>query len=129
MRLDSNICTGCYEKHLRKDCKNGKISWPQYVRKFAHEYPELPSEFFGDSFERWVKPKSNVAKSLCITDSNPNPSREPKMKDFNIPESQAEWEIMISKFKDCGIDQMKAAEMIRERKAEFDKAVIEWNNV
>ena len=50
------------------------------------------------------------------------------MKDFNIPESQAEWDIMISKFKDCGIDQMKAAEMIRERKAEFDKAVIEWNN-
>ena len=33
---------------------------------------------------------------------------------------------MISKMRDCGFDQIKATEIMRERKMKFDKAVIEW---
>ena len=41
----ARLCTGCYERHLRKDCKNGKISWSQYVRKFAHEFRSFQVSF------------------------------------------------------------------------------------
>ena len=39
--------------------------------------------------------------------------RVPTMKDYNIPKSQAEWDSMIAKMKDCGINADMASGMIR----------------
>ena len=49
---------------------------------------------------------------------------EKSKKDYNLPEpqSQREWDSMISKMGDCGIEKMKAIEIIREIKLKFDKA-------
>ena len=52
----------------------------------------------------------------------------PSLKEFNIPESQQQWDEMITKLGECGFDQMKATSIIKEKKVLFDAAVQEWNN-
>ena len=46
------------------------------------------------------------------------------MKDFNLPESQAELDSMIAKMKDCGMDSLTATGVIRARKVLFDQATL-----
>ena len=63
----NEIQTGCYEKHLCKDCKNGNITWQQYINKFAIENPEIPVEFNGELYDLIVKPRVNTNKlALCL---------------------------------------------------------------
>ena len=85
------LCTGCYEKHLRRNCENEKISWPEYVKKFILENSEIPREFYGNFIDRVKKGKLQKPNEL--------PSK-PTMKEFNIPESQQEWDSMITKLQE-----------------------------
>ena len=90
------------------------------------ECPEIPRELYGDSFERLTRPRTS--KTATDTTSTSAPKRgERQRKDLNISESQAEWDLMVNKMKDCGIDQHKATEIIRARKLEFDQALHDWN--
>ena len=52
---------------------------------------------------------------------------KPVMKGFELPESQQEWDSMVSKMSECGINQMRAITLIRERKSLFDQAVMDWS--
>ena len=78
----TKLCTGCYGEHLRKNCKEAKKSWDDYVKIFAEQYPDIPKEFFGEHRER--REKRQMIK-------------EPTLKDFMIPTTQTEWNEMMSK--------------------------------
>ena len=54
--------------------------------------------------------------------------RVPTMKDYNIPESQAEWDSMIAKINDCDINASTTTGMIRARKSKLKLAILNWNN-
>ena len=80
------------------------------------EYLEIPTDFYGDAFER-------VMKETEATEARDEIQiQKPRMKDFNIPESQLKWDQMILKMNECGIKTLNAIEMITARQAEFDEA-------
>ena len=78
------LCTGCFEKHLRKDCKNSKKNWLDYMTSFMEENPGIPKEFYGDVVERMEKNR-----------------KVPTLEEYKIPQSQEEWNEMIGKMSDC----------------------------
>ena len=54
-------CTNCFGTHQRKDCKEEKVPWINYVKEFIANFPEIPKESYG----RWaniidgVRPERN----------------------------------------------------------------------
>ena len=114
----AKLCTGYFEKHLRRDCQNEKITRSAYIKKFILENPDVPRDLYGSSFDRIMKEKTKEMKRA-----------KPLMKDFNLPESQTEWELMILKLGECGFDQTKAVSIIAERKVQFDAATQAWSNL
>lgn len=42
------LCTSCFGKHFRRDCKNEKVQWIDYVSKFVNENPDFTEEQFGN---------------------------------------------------------------------------------
>ena len=40
-------CTNCFQQHLRKQCKNEKVEWFSYVKRFSELHPEIPANFYG----------------------------------------------------------------------------------
>ena len=42
------LCTSCFGKHFRKDCKKEKVQWIDYVREFVKDNPEVTGEQFGN---------------------------------------------------------------------------------
>ena len=107
------LCTSCYGKHLRKNCKEEKISWFDYIRNFRDENPDIPDDFYGESLHKSRRMK---------------PFKGPELEDFNVPRTEEEWNQMISKMKECGIDRATAAEIIRKNKEKYDAAVTEFTN-
>ena len=77
------------------------------------ESPEIATDFYGDAFERVMK-EIEARDEIQI--------QKPRMKDFNIPESQLKWDQMILKMNECGIKTLNAIEMITARQAELDEA-------
>ena len=45
-----------------------------------------------------------------------------RKEDFILPRTEAEWDSMMSRMKECGMDQIKASEIMRERKDKNVKA-------
>ena len=43
------LCTNCFGKHQKKDCKNQKMAWIDYVRRFVSENQDFETNLFG----RW----------------------------------------------------------------------------
>ena len=68
------LCNGCYGDHLRKDCKNEKVTWHDYVGIFKSQNPDIPESFYGN-------PSVKSSNNSC---------QRPTEKDFNIPTTQDE---------------------------------------
>ena len=112
----SKLCTGCYGKHLRKNCSEPKITWLDYIKIFRSLNPEIPDNFYGQRLEKLEKK---------INQENKN---GPRPEDYNLPRSETEWNSMMSKMNDCGIDSSKASEIIREREKKFVTACEAFKN-
>ena len=69
------------------------------------ENAEIESEFYGGLYERVMK-DSKKAKS----------GTRPKPEDFCLPRNQVELDKLLSRMRDCGIDDARAMEMIKERR-------------
>ena len=41
------LCTNCYGRHTRRQCKNSKRPWIEYVRDFMFDNEDLPAEYYG----------------------------------------------------------------------------------
>ena len=65
------LCNTCYGHHLRKDCTEEKVSWPEYIKMFRLENAEIPVDFYGKWAETF-KQEVQVA---------------PREQDFNLPTS------------------------------------------
>ena len=101
------LCNTCYGRHLRKDCTEEKVSWPEYIKRFRLENKEIPDDFYGKWAETF-KQEVQVA---------------PREQDFNLPTTKVELEEMLSLMYKCGIERSTAVTMLRERKEKFDLAV------
>ena len=45
----------------------------------------------------------------------------PDPEDYNLPKCQADLVKLLQNMKDCGIDEKQGMEIIREKKAQYDK--------
>ena len=102
------LCSNCYGKHLRKECTNSKKTCTDYVKDFARSNPDLPQDFYGKSNPISTKPK-------C-----------PQFADYKLPTSQVEWDAMLEKMAECGIDKQTGIESSRKRKEEYEKTLTEY---
>ena len=109
-RQVKKLCTRCFEAHLRKDCEEDKKTWFDYIRKFMSENEEIENEFYGGHYERVLKDSKKLRSA-----SRPEP------EDYNLPRNKDDLVKLLQKMKDCGIDEKKAMEIIKEKKAQFDK--------
>ena len=50
----------------------------------------------------------------------------PKPEDYFLPRSQVELGKLLSRMNECGIQDGRAMEILRERKEKFDKAITEY---
>ena len=105
--------TNCFGKHLRKECTVDKKTWADYVKTFMRTYPELPADFYG----KWKgsNPVPDQASLKC-----------PDIADYKLPTSQEEWDAMLQKMEECGIDKETGVQAIRKRKDKYVKALNEY---
>ena len=40
-------CSNCFHAHMRSQCRNTKVTWPEYVRGFNSIFPEIPCSMYG----------------------------------------------------------------------------------
>ena len=109
---NQKLCNHCYGNHLRKDCKEEKRTWSDYVNIFRCQNPEIPDEFYGKWAEIFEKDSPKM----------------PMESDFNLPTTREEYEQMLTLMSSCGIDREAGIKMLRERKVKYDAAVKEFNS-
>ena len=107
----TKLCTGCYGKHLRRDCNEKKITWKDYVEYFVESNPDIPLDFYGSGLERQVKTKK---------------VNRPQPKDFGLPKTEEEFTKMMNKMEECGFSRSKANEIMKERREKYFKAKQEF---
>ena len=84
-------CTNCYlNGHVRRDCKNIKTQWINYVANFIDNNPEIPTEFYG----RWAKIVEDE-KMFYRNQNQQQPQNEPgtpiqTIEEFLLREKEAE---------------------------------------
>ena len=83
------------------------------MRIFSAKNPDLPDDFYG----RWISSKP-VNTSKC-----------PDIADYKLPTSQVEWDMMLAKVEELGIDREIGIQAIRKRKDEFIKALNEYKRI
>ena len=49
-RYIHKLCTKCFDRHPRRECKNNKVEWIDYVRAFIEDNPSIEREMFG----KWI---------------------------------------------------------------------------
>ena len=79
------------------------------------ENADIDKEFYGDLYLRIEK---EIKKNKVVT--------RPKPEDYFLPRNQTELDKLKSRMRECGIDDERAMEMLKERKEKFDKAIIEY---
>ena len=127
------LWTICFGKHLRKICEGTKVTWPEYIRSFREENPSITDDFYGvnigrfdsakkrklKSHEPFVRPRNGAKWTTLIervrVSGGPNP------EDFSLPTTENEWDSMLKKLEECGVERAKAIEMMKERRVKFIK--------
>jgi len=46
----NKLCTSCFGRHARRDCKNKKAQWVDYVRDFVNKNPQISNDQYG----KWI---------------------------------------------------------------------------
>ena len=62
----SKLCTSCFGRHTRRDCKNEKVQWIDYVRNFVNKNPQISNNQYGkwiSILERETRQKSNTQEN------------------------------------------------------------------
>ena len=90
---------------MRKDCKEEKVSWADYVKIFRSENPDIPDDFYG----KWI---GVIEKNLI---------KRPLEKDFNLPTTKEECDQMFSMMTACGIDKAAGITMLKEEKKDLSR--------
>ena len=92
-------CTNCFQPHKRNQCKNEKVIWPEYVRRFAETFPEIPGSMYG----RWERMTGKQAtppaqhKTFAETQEPSNPTLKEVSQTTNIEPLQDQREKEIRK--------------------------------
>ena len=47
----TKLCTNCFGRHTRRQCRQQKTSWTTYVRDFMMEHPNLEEDYYGKWWE------------------------------------------------------------------------------
>ena len=43
----TKLCTNCFGRHTRRQCKNEKVAWIVYVRDFMKSYNDIEADYYG----------------------------------------------------------------------------------
>jgi hypothetical protein len=46
----NKLCTSCFGHHSRRDCKENKVRWINYVSEFVESNPQINCELYG----KWI---------------------------------------------------------------------------
>lgn len=78
------MCTHCYRGgHLKKNCKNEKVPWINYVKTFMDKNTQIPSEMYG----RWWKVvKNEFTHQPVVEEQYQNPRLHIPIRDLQIEE-------------------------------------------
>ena len=64
----TKLCSNCYGNHSRRQCRNQKRQWIEYVRDFMYEHDNLKEDYYG----KWWEIVDNEYPGYF--DDNPEPS-------------------------------------------------------
>ena len=152
------LCTNCFEKHRKSDCKaQQKKVWIDYVRDFMTTNDYIPTELYG----RWndlvkstkhyntrqeevpivtqedLNPKekpTDQSKPDEATQSIPDKKKNepnqttPQETDFGIPTSETEYESMVERMSTCGFTRTDLDKILEAKRTAFNKATREFRN-
>ena len=76
----NKLCSNCFGQHTRRQCRNPKKLWIEYVRDFMVEHPQLGEEYFG----RWWD-VVDVEYPGYFEDPEQRQDSQPEMRTENIP--------------------------------------------
>ena len=109
------LCYICYGEYQRKDFQSDGMSWIKYVKRFISENPELSPDFYGRYWDMANKPET-------MEGSDESGNQGPVAKDFDISESENEFNEMMRKMMDLGMSREIAGDFIKDRVTEFNKS-------
>jgi len=67
----SKLCTSCFGRHTRRDCKNEKVQWIDYVRNFVNKNPQISNNQYG----KWISILERETRQKSNTQENNNPKQ------------------------------------------------------
>ena len=67
------MCTNCFQPHKRNQCKNEKVIWPEFVKRFAETFPEIPGSMYG-RWERMTGKQAPLPTQKTTTTETQEPS-------------------------------------------------------
>ena len=80
------LCTKCFEKHRKSDCKApNKVEWLDYVANFVNENPEIQEEYYGRWIQLLVKRQNE-----SINSRTKNPSHQPPQSENDPREEETQ---------------------------------------
>ena len=115
------LCKICYGPHNKKDCDAEKLTWTEYVDKFAEENPELPGDFYGNYWEKQAT-KNMQNRSIKPKLVKPGPS------DFGVPVSKEDYNVVLIEMMKTGMNYDVATADIKARITEYKKACHEYKS-
>ena len=62
----SKLCTSCFGKHVRRDCKNEKVQWIDYVYNFVNNNMEISKDHYG----KWIAILEKVSRQKTTNDEH-----------------------------------------------------------
>ena len=71
-------CTNCFQAHQRKLCKNEKVPWLNYVKRFAELYPEIPANMYGKWESTINAMRGPTEKTIQTTELTAEQHQEPQ---------------------------------------------------
>ena len=71
----NKLCTSCFGHHNRRDCKEEKVKWIDYVSNFVNENPQIDPALYG----KWVMILEREKKQNLINEAHFN-SKQPEEK-------------------------------------------------
>ena len=69
-----------------------------------------------------MRPSGGELVKMMHESGGPNPDS------FKLPRIEAEWNLLLSKMKECGIDHNKAIEIMREKREKYIEACLLFHN-
>ena len=113
------LCKICYGKHNKKDCDSEKVTWREFVERFAEENPEIPADFYGKYWEKLAQKKmGNLITNGSLL--------KPLPADFGVPISKSNYNEILIELMKTGMDYETSVADIKDRIKHYKEACSDY---